>query len=305
MDGVLNIYKPHGPTSHDVVNRVRRIFSQRKVGHAGTLDPIATGVLVVCLGKATRIVEHVVGAPKEYRAWMLLGQSTDTQDSTGQVESERDASQVTREQVEAAAAQFVGNIAQVPPMVSALKHKGKPLYKLAREGKTVEREARPITIYSIEMLDFQLGPLARAQINVKCSSGTYIRTLCADIGEVLGCGAHMTELERTRVGQFSLEDSVTLEELCQAQEDGRLEQYVSSMADALADLPAVVLTPHDIERISHGLTISVDGLYTTIEAVRLLSEDGDLIALGNAETVDGRADIRPRKVFVSGVAEAD
>lgn len=304
MDGVLNVYKPHGPTSHDVVNRVRRIFSQRRVGHAGTLDPIATGVLVVCLGKATRIVEYLVGAPKEYRAWMALGQSTDTQDSTGQITSEQDASAVTREMFDSAVAQYVGDILQVPPMVSALKYKGKPLYKLAREGKTIEREARPVTIYSIDVLDFQPGQLAKAEINVSCSSGTYIRTLCDDIGDFLGCGAHMTELERIRVGRFKLEDSITLDDLIKAEEEGRLEQCLISMADALADLPGIVTTADDMDRVSHGLTISSDEFYTTGETVRLLSDNGELVALGLVENVDGCVCVSPHKVFVSGIAEA-
>ena len=247
MDGVLNIRKPGGPTSHDVVDEVRRIFEQKKVGHAGTLDPMATGVLVVCLGRATRIVEYLMGAPKEYRARMALGISTDTQDATGAVTGERDASPVTREAFEEAAAAFVGEIEQVPPMISALKHGGRPLYKLARDGITVERAPRTVTIHSIEVIGFQPGVggqepgaegaspslLLEAEIRVRCSSGTYIRTLCADIGEKLGCGAHMTALERTSVGRFRIEDSVTLEELCRASSEGRMGKGNDSQVQPL------------------------------------------------------------------------
>ena len=165
MDGVLNIRKHGGPTSHDIVNQVRRLFGQKKVGHAGTLDPMATGVLLVCLGKATRLVEYLMGTQKEYRARLVLGQSTDTQDSTVKETSEHNASTITREDLERAAAMFVGEIEQVPPMISALKHQGKPLYKHAREGVIIERAPRPVTIYSIEITDFTPGPRAQAELS--------------------------------------------------------------------------------------------------------------------------------------------
>lgn len=294
MDGILNIYKTAGPTSHDVVDQVRRLFGQKRVGHTGTLDPMATGVLVVCLGKATRIVEYLVGAPKEYRAEMILGQSTDTQDSTGVIVTESDASGVDMDTLGNKAASFVGKIEQIPPMVSAIKHNGKPLYKLAREGKTIERAAREVTIYSIEVTDFTPGRFAKAKLTVRCSSGTYIRTLCADIGDSLGCGAYMSALERTRVGQFDIKDSVTLEKLQQVKESGNPADFVYDMSDALSDMPAVVLDDTGVKLVMHGIAITSDKMFEEGLTVRMLSASGELIAIGNAG-VDG--EIKPHKVL--------
>ena len=186
-----------------------------------------------------------MGGAKEYRARMALGRSTDSQDSTGVVIYERDASGITREALEQVISGFVGEIEQVPPMVSAIKHEGKALYKMAREGNTVDRAARNVTIYSIELVDFKPGVRAEAEIVVKCSSGTYIRTLCADIGESLGCGANMSMLERTRVGRFGLDGAVGVEELERAKADGRLEDYVTSIEAALDFMPVAVLADED------------------------------------------------------------
>lgn len=292
MDGVLNIYKPSGPTSHDIVDEVRRLFGQKRVGHAGTLDPMATGVLVICLGKATRIVEYLMGAEKEYRARLILGISTDSQDSTGEIVSESDASFVTREALENAAARFVGEIEQVPPMVSAIRHEGKRLYKIAREGKIVERKPRRVSVYSIKVVDFVPGPRAEAELVVSCGSGTYIRTLCADIGDALGCGGHMSGLERTRVGGFRVEDSVTLKGLTDADVEHR-ESAVTRIGDALSDMPAVNVGEEDANRIIHGLFVAADGVELGRD-VRLLNLQGDLLAVGVAH--DGH--VRPRKVLV-------
>lgn len=308
MDGTLNLNKASGPTSHDVIDQVRRIFGQKRVGHAGTLDPMATGVLVVCLGKATRIVEYLSGGEKEYRAALTLGATTDTQDSTGEIASESDASAVTLDALENAARSFVGQIQQVPPMVSAVKHQGQRLYKLAREGKTVERAARAVTVHSIDIADFRPGSRAEAEIVVRCSSGTYIRTLCADIGEALGCGGMMSGLVRTRVGRFALEQSVTVEQLGEAQSDGRLGDYVISMADALGDMPAVVLDAEGVDRAMHGLAVDVGrGQHVPAQhrhvpaqhgepgaIVRMMSDDGELVAIG---VVSEQGIVRPRKVL--------
>ncbi len=298
MDGVLNIRKHEGPTSHDLVYRARQIFSQKRVGHAGTLDPMATGVLVVCLGKATRIVEYLMGTPKEYRARMALGQVTDSQDSTGIVLAEKDASGINREQLERAIEEFVGEIEQIPPMVSAIKHQGKPLYKLAREGKTIERTPRKLNVYSIQLLNFVPGKLAEAEILVGCSSGTYIRTLCHDIGEKLGCGGHMSMLERTKVGVFSIENAVTIEELENAKAEDRLEEYVLSINNALGAMPAVVLRSGDVDSVLHGNTVGIDGLPENGDIVRILAPDGDLIGLGMTDMVGTSAVLRPKKVLV-------
>jgi tRNA pseudouridine55 synthase len=186
MDGILNINKPAGITSHDVVSRVRRAFKIRRVGHAGTLDPGATGVLVVCIGQATRVVEYLMGQEKEYSAVLALGEETSTEDAEGELVSSSDCSHITPDQVEAVMPSFVGEIMQIPPMVSAIHHEGKRLYELARNNIVVEREARPVTIHSLKMTGFVSGEHPHIELDVTCGKGTYIRTLCADIGRKLG-----------------------------------------------------------------------------------------------------------------------
>lgn len=297
MDGVLNVFKPNGPTSHDIVDRVRRAFGQKRVGHAGTLDPIATGVLVVCLGKATRIVECLMGTKKQYRAKMVLGQATDTQDCTGTIISECDASHITEDAIEEAAATLVGDILQMPPMMSALKINGKRLYKLAREGKSVEREPRPVTIYSIEMLSFQPGEHPEAELLITCSSGTYIRTICHDIGEKLRCGAHMSVLERTMVGSFEVGSAVSLEEIDLAKEEGRLDALLVSINDALVDYPTAIIEPDGLENALHGLPVRVSRLDREDDLVRMITPDGFLIGLGNSKIIENQTLVKPCKVL--------
>lgn len=197
-------------TSFDVVYRIRKKFGLKKVGHAGTLDPQATGVLVLAIGKATKAISRYEKSDKVYTAKMTLGLRTDTQDSTGTVIEQLPCDQVTEDQVKAALLSFVGEIDQVPPMVSALKHKGKPLYKYARQGIEIERKSRRVTIFSITEIRFALPDIF---FKVKCSKGTYIRTLCDDVGQKLGCGAVLSGLERTAVGPFSLADSVKCDEI--------------------------------------------------------------------------------------------
>lgn len=220
MNGIIIVDKEPGFTSHDVVAKLRGICGQRKIGHTGTLDPMATGVLPVCLGSATKLCDMLADRDKEYVAELLLGVETDTQDVTGQVLARR-LVEVEESQVRSAAQGFVGEYLQVPPMYSALKVDGKKLYELARAGKEVERKARPVRIYELEILECAL-PVVR--MRVVCSKGTYIRTLCADIGERLGCGGTMRSLRRTRVGQFSIEDACTLGQLQQWKDEGRLSQ---------------------------------------------------------------------------------
>jgi len=301
VDGVLNVRKVSGPTSHDVVDQVRRIVGQKRVGHAGTLDPMASGVLVVCLGSATRVVEYLMGLPKEYRARMVLGISTDTQDSTGTVLSERDASGITRGAFEEAAAAFVGEIEQIPPMASALKHHGKRLYQLARQGKTIDRPARKVTVYSIEVTGSQFPiPNCEAELVVRCSSGTYIRTLCSDIGDRLGCGAHMSALERTSVGRFSIEDSVRIEELEAAGLDRRLDSLSMSTNEALADLPSVTIGVEDVARAANGVAVPCVGAQTGADTVRILSPDGVLVGIGELSARPEGYAVKPRKVLIAG-----
>lgn len=298
MDGVLNCRKPAGPTSHDVVDRIRRIFGQKKVGHSGTLDPMAVGVLVICLGKATRILEYLDLEPKEYRARLMLGAATDTQDSTGNVTGEADASGVTCESFTRVVSGFVGEIEQAPPMVSAVKHQGRRLYELARKGETVERAPRRVTVHSVRVVDFVPGERAEAEIEVACSGGTYIRTICADIGEKLGCGAHMTALERTRVGRFQVEDAFTVEQLEEAESSGRLAGMVISIDDALAHVPEASVTAEDVARALHGLEVAVLTDAADGATVRIIGPNGALIAVGTVFRADGEPVAKPKKVLV-------
>lgn len=209
-DGLLLVDKPSGPTSHDVVDRIRRHFGIRKVGHGGTLDPMATGLLVILLGRGTKISDLVMGSDKTYEGTMVLGVATDTQDCDGEVVETRDAGQVTREQLEAEMGKWIGDVRQIPPMVSAIKKDGVPLYKLARKGQTVEREPRLLHIYEFRLLDFSPP---RASFLLKCTKGTYVRTLCADIGQALGCGAHLASLRRTRSGTLDLERALPMDRI--------------------------------------------------------------------------------------------
>ena len=215
MNGILNVYKEPGFTSHDVVAKLRGICKQKKIGHTGTLDPEASGVLPVCLGNATKLCDLLTDKDKEYRAVLLLGVETDTQDTTGQILAEKEVN-AGEEDVRSAILSFVGPYDQIPPMYSALKVNGKKLYELAREGQEVERKARRITIHEIRILEINLPEV---KLEVTCSKGTYIRTLCHDIGQKLGCGGCMKELLRTRVERFGLEDSIRLGEIAQLQKE--------------------------------------------------------------------------------------
>ena len=235
MDGIINVYKEAGFTSHDVVAKLRGICRQKKIGHTGTLDPQATGVLPVCLGSATRACEMLTDRTKEYVAELLLGQITDTQDTTGTVLEERRV-MVDEARVREVIAGFVGGYDQVPPMYSALKVNGKKLYELAREGKEVERKARHVDLPSIEILSVEIPVI---KFRVECSKGTYIRSLCADIGEKLGCGGTMQSLVRTRVGEFRLSDALTLEQLQELRDTGRLEEALLPTDRIFADFSSI------------------------------------------------------------------
>lgn len=235
MNGITVIFKESGFTSHDVVAKMRGICGQRKIGHTGTLDPMATGVLPVCLGSATRLCDMLADREKEYVAELLLGTETDTQDTTGKILAVHPV-KVSGQQVQETFASFTGEYWQTPPMYSALKVNGKKLYELARAGKEVERKPRPVSIREMEILECSL-PMVR--FRVVCSKGTYVRTLCADIGERLGCGGTMGKLERTRVGEFVLENAHTLGELQQLKEEGRLGGAVIPVDSVFAEYPAL------------------------------------------------------------------
>ncbi len=236
-NGIINVYKEAGYTSFDVVARLRGILHFRKIGHTGTLDPEATGVLPVCVGKATRVVDLLTDKDKEYRADLLLGVSTDTQDTTGEVLARREVS-CSEDHVTDTIHGFIGPQQQVPPMYSALKVNGKKLYELAREGKTVERKPRDITIFDIEIEKIELPHVI---MRVHCSKGTYIRTLCNDIGEALGCGGCMASLQRTRVSTFAIEDALTLSEIEDMVKADRLDEILMPIDSVFGNLPSVTL----------------------------------------------------------------
>ena len=212
FDGVLLVDKPAGLTSHDVVDRVRRHFGFKKVGHCGTLDPAATGLLILVIERATKLQDRLMSDDKMYEGTMLLGVSTDSQDADGAVIAEKPVPPLTEEDIDQVFAKFRGDLQQVPPMVSAVKHQGTPLYKLARKGKTVEREPRLVHIYDLRVLGLELP---RVRLRVACTKGTYVRTLCSDVGDLLGCGAHLYELRRMRSGNFDVKDAHSLETIMQ------------------------------------------------------------------------------------------
>lgn len=286
--GFLNIDKPGGMTSHDVVAKVRRGLKIKKVGHAGTLDPMATGVLILCLGYATRLSEYAMHATKQYRATVHLGVETDTYDAEGETLKVYDASHVTREDVEAILPQFTGDIAQLPPMYSAIKQGGRKLYELARAGETVERKARPVTIHSLTIAEWKPPHFV---LDVVCGAGTYIRSLAYDMGQILGVGAHLSGLVRVASGGFNLNDAVQLGALLKA--DG-WEKSLLPPDMVLYDYPALHLDSEDTAHVLQGR--SVEGEAPTTEFARAYDHEGKFIALLRAE---GRL-WRPHKVFFSG-----
>ncbi len=290
MDGLLIIDKPTGISSFDVVRRVRRLYKTRKVGHAGTLDPLATGVLVVGLGDGTRLIQYLMEGEKSYRATFKLGEATDTQDSEGQIIDSHPIEGLLPERVAEACRSFVGRISQVPPMYSALKKDGVPLYKLARQGVEVEREARTIDIFKVEVVDIDLPYVT---IEVDCAKGSYIRTLCHDIGRRLGCGAHMTALRRTRSAPYEESDSHTLERLTDENGEGDPE-CLMTLLDAVRNYPAFEVSGNGAaERLRNGVPPQA----CEVSGVALPSE-GDMVVLldqGQLRALAAYAPSRPRE----------
>jgi len=285
MDGILNLDKPQGLTSHDAVARVRAVARQRRVGHAGTLDPLATGVLVVCLGRATRLAEYLMASPKQYRAHVRLGIATTSYDAAGQVVAERPV-MVSREQVEAALEGFRGAILQVPPMVSALKRGGRRLYELARQGIEVERAPRPVEIYSLELVAWTPPDLV---LEVTCSPGTYIRSLAHDLGQALGCGAHVTGLVRLASGDFRLEDALPLAELTAE----RLPSALLPLDAGLSRYPALYLDEAAARAVRLGQALPAESAAASV--ARAYGPDGALLAMMAYSA--GRQVWQPRKVL--------
>ncbi len=272
-DGILVIDKPAGLTSHDVINHVRRATKIRQVGHAGTLDPMATGVLVVCLGQATRVSEYLLGHDKAYRATIRLGLETNTYDADGETIATHEVN-VDRANVERALARFVGEIRQIPPMYSAIKREGLKLYELARRGIEIEREARSVVIHSIELCRYQAPD---ATIDVRCSAGTYIRSIAHDLGAALGTGGHLIELRRTAAGPFTIDQAISLESFEAAARAGQWHVHLRAIDEALSDWPLVVLAEPDRVRALNGAPIFTLKLAGT--RCRAHDERGNLIAL--------------------------
>ncbi len=287
MDGILVVDKPFGITSHDVVGRVRRMARQKRVGHAGTLDPMATGVLLVCLGRATRVAEYLSGSDKTYRAVIRLGVETDTYDAEGRVTATRPVT-IGEADLRDMLVRFTGEIDQVPPMYSALKRDGQPLYKLARKGIDVERAARRVTIYNIALCAFE-GPAAA--IHVRCSTGTYIRSLAHDIGAALGCGAHLTELTRLASGSFTLDEAVKLEDLGSQDIAG----WLRPLDAALQHLPALALDAEQARCVTLGQAIPFEGAGARPDLFRVYDPHGTLVALMTYDS--GVRRLQPKKVL--------
>ena len=305
MDGSLIIDKPEGITSHTVVARVRRIAGIRRAGHAGTLDPFATGVLVVCVGRATRLSQFLVGLDKEYVATIRLGFATDTQDLTGkQITPLRSSYDRSLEDVRRVLNEFIGPQMQTPPMFSAKKIAGERLYRAARAGREVERKPVPINLYSIDLIEDDSTTLSSNDdgtrdfaVRVKCSSGTYIRTLGHDIGERLGVGGHLAALRRTAVGHFDITRAVSLEELEQEGGKQKIESMAIGMAETVSHLPSVELDSGGVKAVTNGREVELPVIATSKpdHPMRLLDEAGRLIAVGQYDEEHGT--VRPRVVL--------
>ena len=281
MNGIINVYKEKGYTSHDVVAILRKIAGQKKIGHTGTLDPDATGVLPVCLGRATKVCDLLTDHDKTYETVLLLGKTTDTQDISGEILKEHPTDHLNEAEVIKVIENFKGTYDQIPPMYSALKVNGKKLYELAREGKTVERKSRKVTIYQIHIKKIQLP---RVRMEVTCSKGTYIRTLCHDIGNLLGTGGCMEELTRTKVGRFELKDSLKLEELSDLAQNGRLEDALIPLDQMFSELQSVVPAEKYISKAYNGNDffknqLSEDGKFCSGEKVRVYDAQGHFIGV--------------------------
>ncbi len=300
--GVINVYKEPGYTSHDVVACLRGILRQKKIGHTGTLDPAAQGVLPVCLGQATRLCDMLANETKTYEAVLLLGRQTDTQDTTGRVTAQSEV-QVSEDEVRLAAESFLGEYQQVPPMYSALKVDGKKLYELARAGKEVERQARPVEILELKITKMELP---RVWMTVTCSKGTYIRTLCSDIGDQLGCGGCMEALKRVRVGAFLAAEALTLSEIEKLRDNGTVRDAIVSVEDALAAFPSAKTIQEADRLVKNGNPLTdgdfardADGFWAGLDSdtVRVSDSQGHFLGVYRCEKKNGRW--RPWKMFLN------
>lgn len=301
VSGLLLLNKESGMTSNAALQKAKRLFFANKAGHTGSLDPLATGVLPVCFGEATKFSSYLLNADKRYLATVRLGVATSTADSEGEVLDTRSAASVTAEQVESNLSAFRGDILQVPPMVSALKHNGQPLYKLARQGVEIEREPRPVTVYLLEMLAFRCGEVAELDIEVHCSKGTYIRSIASDLGHTLGMGGHISRLHRSQAGDFTDAKCFTLAQLTDVRGDGPaeiLDDKLISIQSALQHIPEITLDTNAGHYFRQGQAIMDSRVYRLGEqgdTVRVCQKDGAFLGIG--EITDAGA-VAPRRVVV-------
>jgi tRNA pseudouridine55 synthase len=292
MNGIINVNKPLGITSHDVVYKLRKLLGIKKIGHTGTLDPDAAGVLPMCIGKGTKLAELLTATDKQYLAELTLGAITDTQDKSGNILETFDVN-VTEPQILEVIQGFVGEIRQIPPMYSAIKIDGKKLYELAREGKTVERKPRCVTIKSIEVKNIDLSSNTITML-VDCTKGTYIRTLCEDIGKALGCGGYMSALTRTKSGKFNIEHSYTLEQITTMFENGNTD-FLVPLEDAMPEYPKIFLAENNAKKVRYGIKICVEGLEEG-KTYRVFDEKNDFLVIA----MQGNKYLEILKTFFDG-----
>lgn len=300
MDRIFSIIKPAGMTSHDVVYRVRRILSIKKVGHTGTLDPDATGVLPICVGRATKVSDLILNKDKTYLCQMTIGRETDTYDSSGQTVFEKDYSHITQKDIEGALNMQVGQIQQLPPKYSALKVNGKRMCDLVRSGKEdqIKIVARNINIKSINIKSINIPDVI---FEVECSKGTYVRSICHDVGEILGVGAHMSNLERTKTGIFKLENSISLEELEKCRDEGSLIEHSYSIEEVLKEFPSIVLHDNAVKYYSNGGVINSDRFIEknyndNSDRVRVYSKE-EFIGIGLLKRQEKMVSVKSEKLF--------
>ncbi|MBQ2664758.1 MAG: tRNA pseudouridine(55) synthase TruB [Clostridia bacterium] len=280
MNGIIIVDKPQGKTSHDIVYAIRRLTGIKKVGHTGTLDPMATGVLPICIGSATKVADMLTLSDKAYTAEFVLGKTTDTLDAEGEILTESKVN-VTGDEIRAAVMSFVGEIEQIPPMYSAIKQNGKKLYELARQGIEVKRKPRKVTINSIDILEINGKTVT---IDVSCSKGTYIRTLCADIGERLGTGAYMTKLRRTKTGIFAISESYTLEELGTLNELGTLKNVLIPIDKIFEKYPEIILNEKQKKSVTNGVRMTYKGREN--QSYRVYDENKNFLCI--SKIIDGK-----------------
>jgi tRNA pseudouridine55 synthase len=301
LNGILSIYKEKGYTSHDVVAIIRKVLHQKRVGHTGTLDPEAEGVLPVCIGKATKVVEFLIEQKKRYLAIAKLGISTTTQDHTGDIIESKPVD-FDKSKIKQVVQSFIGEYEQVPPMYSAIKVNGKKLYELARQGKTIERKARKVHIYDIKITSFI--PPDQIELDILCSKGTYIRTLCADIGAQLGCGAHMSSLIRTEVGIFNINNSIKLDEFKELVDQQEIDNIIVNIDELFREYPSVTIKKTGEKALMNGNKIHFSYIKNKHEAIkahdiiRVYSDCGNFIGLYNVAIEGEEFYLKPLKLFL-------